>query len=90
MFKRDIENELQQLAADYPIVTVIGPRQSGKTTLNSEFLETIHLFQNLAKERAPKGYLIYAGEQEQMVHSVELINYTHAAQVVRAVSSYTK
>ncbi len=33
MFKRDIEEELKSLALDYPIVTVIGPRQSGKTTL---------------------------------------------------------
>jgi len=33
MFKRDLETELQALSKDYPIVTVLGPRQSGKTTL---------------------------------------------------------
>ena len=33
MFKREIETELKDLANGYPIVTVIGPRQSGKTTL---------------------------------------------------------
>ena len=33
MFKRAIEAELQELASGYPVVTVIGPRQSGKTTL---------------------------------------------------------
>lgn len=33
MFERDIEKEIEQLAAGYPVVTVIGPRQSGKTTL---------------------------------------------------------
>ena len=33
MFKRMIEPQLQDLAAKYPIVTVTGPRQSGKTTL---------------------------------------------------------
>ena len=33
MYKRDIESELQGLAKGYPIVTLIGPRQSGKTTL---------------------------------------------------------
>lgn len=33
MFKREIEPELKELAKGYPIVTVIGPRQSGKTTL---------------------------------------------------------
>ena len=33
MFKRTIEPQLQDLASKYPIVTVTGPRQSGKTTL---------------------------------------------------------
>lgn len=33
MFKRDIAKELKDLGSDYPVVTVIGPRQSGKTTL---------------------------------------------------------
>lgn len=33
VFKREIETELKELAGGYPIVTVIGPRQSGKTTL---------------------------------------------------------
>jgi len=33
MFKREIETELKILANQYPIITVIGPRQSGKTTL---------------------------------------------------------
>lgn len=31
--KRDLEHELKALAQYYPIVTVLGPRQSGKTTL---------------------------------------------------------
>lgn len=33
---RDIEPELIQLAKDYPVVTITGPRQSGKTTLVRE------------------------------------------------------
>jgi predicted AAA+ superfamily ATPase len=33
MIKRDITPELIQSAKEYPIVTIIGPRQSGKTTL---------------------------------------------------------
>ncbi|RKZ02489.1 AAA family ATPase [Candidatus Fermentibacteria bacterium] len=31
--KRVIQNELLDCAAEYPVVTVLGPRQSGKTTL---------------------------------------------------------
>ncbi|MGE0199118.1 MAG: AAA family ATPase, partial [Simkaniaceae bacterium] len=33
MFKRFIEKELKKQAEDYPVVSVVGPRQSGKTTL---------------------------------------------------------
>lgn len=33
MIQRDLEPELHNLAAQYPVVTVTGPRQAGKTTL---------------------------------------------------------
>ncbi|OWV01470.1 MULTISPECIES: ATP-binding protein [unclassified Fibrobacter] len=33
MIQRDLADTLKQMAAVYPVVTVIGPRQSGKTTL---------------------------------------------------------
>ena len=33
MIKRDIQNEFLQLLNEYPIVTILGPRQAGKTTL---------------------------------------------------------
>ncbi|MBS0606564.1 MAG: ATP-binding protein [Parachlamydiales bacterium] len=33
MFKRQLTPYIQQLASKYPVVTLLGPRQSGKTTL---------------------------------------------------------
>ena len=33
MIERDITKELIECAAEYPVVTILGPRQSGKTTL---------------------------------------------------------
>jgi predicted AAA+ superfamily ATPase len=33
MIQRDITAELLEAAGEYPVVTVFGPRQSGKTTL---------------------------------------------------------
>ncbi len=33
MIRRQIANELERLTGDYPVVTVLGPRQAGKTTL---------------------------------------------------------
>ena len=33
MIKRDMQAELEQMAREYPVVTLLGPRQAGKTTL---------------------------------------------------------
>jgi uncharacterized protein len=33
MIKRDVEIEVKRLAKQYPVLTIVGPRQSGKTTL---------------------------------------------------------
>jgi len=32
-FHREMQNELLSIATSYPVVTIMGPRQSGKTTL---------------------------------------------------------
>jgi uncharacterized protein len=46
MIARDLSNELIFLSEQYPIVTVIGPRQSGKTTL-AKSVFPMHSYQNL-------------------------------------------
>ena len=33
MFKRILQTHLEELAKKYPVITLLGPRQSGKTTL---------------------------------------------------------
>ena len=38
MISRKITKELRQLLKEYPVVTVLGPRQAGKTTLVKEVL----------------------------------------------------
>lgn len=63
MITRAIENEFRQLLKEYPVVTILGPRQAGKTTLaqmvlpdydysNLEIPEVRHLAQS-----DPKAYL---------------------------------
>jgi hypothetical protein len=42
-------------------------------------LKKLLFFQKLAGDRAPNGYLIYAGEQEQRIQSIELLNYRYAS-----------
>ncbi len=63
MFKRDLEAELKALAKNYPIVTVIGPRQSGKTTIvKHAFSEKMYANLEFPDIRAmalqdPRGFL---------------------------------
>jgi predicted AAA+ superfamily ATPase len=63
MINRDIINELKILITEYPVVTILGPRQAGKTTLAKKFLvgyEYSNLedpsVRDFAKED-PKAYL---------------------------------
>lgn len=51
-------------------------------TYHSEFLRSIQFFQKLVGDRAPKGYLIYSGDQEQKIGSIQLINYKNSASCV--------
>ncbi|MFS8564147.1 MAG: ATP-binding protein [Rhabdochlamydiaceae bacterium] len=51
-------------------------------TFNSDFFKNLKFFQELVENRSPKGFLIYAGEQEQVVGSCEVLNYAHAAQAL--------
>ena len=63
MYKRQMAQELRAMANQYPVVTVTGPRQSGKTTLVKEVfpekpyanLESLQTFQ--FAEVDPIGFL---------------------------------
>jgi len=63
MIQRDIENELAACANEYPVITITGPRQSGKTTLARYFFKTlpyINFEDPLLREyfsADPKGFL---------------------------------
>ena len=39
MIQRFIEGQLQRLAAQFPVITITGPRQSGKTTLAQHYFK---------------------------------------------------
>jgi len=63
MIKRDISQELIESAKEYPVVTVFGPRQSGKTTLVQMIFPDKPYFSlenpdiRLAAEEDPRGFL---------------------------------
>lgn len=69
MFNRDIQSELLRSAAEYPVVTLTGPRQSGKSTILKETFpeyETVSLedmdMRKFAAED-PRGFLRRFPEQ---------------------------
>ncbi len=76
-YYRDIQkNEVDVIFKEGNLLIPIEIKSS--KTYNSEFLKNVQFFQHLVKDRAPRGYLIYAGEQEQKVHSIQLLHYKRA------------
>jgi len=63
MIRREITKELTEAAGEYPVVTVFGPRQSGKTTLVQMAFASkpYYSFEDpdirLATETDPRGFL---------------------------------
>ena len=63
MITRDISEELIRSAAEYPVVTILGPRQSGKTTLARMTFPDKPYFSledpdvRIAAEADPRGFL---------------------------------
>ena len=63
IIQRDISNEVKNLFDQYPVVTITGPRQSGKTTLAKQIFPSLPYYslENIAtRERAltdPVGFL---------------------------------
>jgi hypothetical protein len=68
MITRDITKELVQSAAEYPVVTILGPRQSGKTTLVRMTFPDKPYFSledpdvRIAAEADPRGFLGQMGD----------------------------
>lgn len=88
MIKRHIEPEFLQLLGEYPIVTILGPRQAGKTTLARQLLPD-YLYVNLEhpETRAfaqddPKAFLAqYPGKVifDEIQRLPELLSYLQVA-----------
>lgn len=53
-------------------------------TFNSSFLKSLNFFQKLNPERSTRGFLIYAGDQEQNIQSFTLLNYNNSFKALEA------
>ena len=52
-------------------------------TFHSDFFNNLRFFETLAGERFKKGFLIYAGSQEQRVERFEILNFLHATHAMQ-------
>lgn len=63
MYYRDLSEELLRMAQSYPVVTLIGPRQSGKTTLVQEifgdkpYVSLENIDERSFAQEDPRGFL---------------------------------
>lgn len=86
--ERILHQELATLLGEYPIVTILGPRQSGKTTLARHYLPEFN-YRNLElpdvrafAEEDPQGFLTDAGEPliiDEIQRVPTLLSYLQSA-----------
>jgi len=83
MIRRTIESKLLSLAGQYPVITVTGPRQSGKTTVSTKCFPE-HLYLSLedpdVREHARKDPRGFLAQSERMIidevqHVPDLVSY---------------
>lgn len=88
MIQRDLQPTLLRWAGVYPVVTLTGPRQSGKTTLcKAAFPDKPYVSLKplqVAKEtlvtpgnQACEPILVYGGDQQQVRNGVRICPWDH-------------
>ncbi len=84
MIVREIANELIESAKEYPVVTILGPRQSGKTTLAKMTFPDYHYYSLedpdilYRVKNDPKGFfnnLIKGAILDEIQNAPELLSY---------------
>lgn len=51
-------------------------------TFHPGFLKGLHFYQKLVGIRAPRGFLIYAGEHQQRIGELEVLNFKNAGNII--------
>lgn len=59
-------------------------------TFHSSFFKNIEFFKKLAQDRFKQGFLVYAGEIEQPIHDIEVLNYKNACSMLTKASTVDK
>src|SRR5579872_2719109 len=84
MLEREMASELREMAKSYPVVTLLGPRQSGKTTLSKSlfpdkwYVTLEDLDERSFAENDPKGFLARFHQGailDEIQHSPQLLSF---------------
>jgi len=88
MIARHLETTLRQAAAQFPVVSVTGPRQSGKTTLvpveaksgqttATDFFRDLEYWRGLPGQADCPAALVYGGGTSYTHRNVAVISWAH-------------
>lgn len=58
-------------------------------TFNPALLKNIHFYQTLVGEKAPIGFLVYAGDYETQIGNIHIINFRHSAEILDIIGAST-
>lgn len=75
MIARHLARALRAAARDYPVVTVTGPRQSGKTVL-TDFFKGIDYSRKLVDQPNAAAALVYGGDQTYQRRGISVLAWS--------------
>lgn len=70
MIRRTLQTHLERLASQYPVVTLTGPRQSGKTTLARRLAD-----RGDERWRLSRRLVVYGGDATQSRSAGEIVSW---------------
>ena len=74
LIKRDLLDAIVRAFRYFPVLTLTGPRQSGKT-FRTDYFDGLHYLQKVLKERLVSTCVVYDGDQESRQSYDAYINY---------------
>ena len=83
MIKRTLEKKLKQLWAQFPIITLTGPRQSGKT-VKSDFFTGLSYWNTLSGQDSAKSLLIYGCEKKETRSLGTVLGWRYATEALKS------
>lgn len=77
------DNHQNEVDAIYKVANNLIPIEiKASVTFNSGFLRGLNFYQNLADNRVNKKYLVYAGEYEQQINNIHVINFRNTHKII--------